>query len=166
MRILQELHKKGGVLSLPFCCQTPHPPPPPPPPQKNIQTKTLRSGVSPNYTCNTWSRYEICWVMIILSISEMKKKHNNFITDYPFSFNSFHHTKRLVACSTCPPLYSRRDFLFNLAMARRPFKSPAFTRRPLCVVFDQRRSKSAHVLLRSCGRLASGQQSGCVSIQH
>lgn len=51
MRILQELHKKGGVLSLPFCCQTPHPPPPPP--KKNIQTKTLRSGVSPNYTCNT-----------------------------------------------------------------------------------------------------------------
>lgn len=135
--------------------------PPPPIKTPNKQTKTLRAGIRPNYTCNTWSRYEICWV-IILSISEMKKKPNNFITDYPFLFNSVHHTKS----NTCPPLYSRRDFLFNLAMARRPFKSPAFTRRPLCVVFDQRRSKSAHVLLRSCGRLASGQQSGCVSIQH
>lgn len=45
MRILQELHKKGGVLSLPFCCQTPHPPPPPP--KKTYKQKLLDLGSVP-----------------------------------------------------------------------------------------------------------------------
>lgn len=41
--------------------------------QQQTNKKTLRTRIPPNYTCNTWSRYEICWVIIYCPYLNWKK---------------------------------------------------------------------------------------------